>query len=114
MNDWYCSTCNFTIFGSKNSCKKCGQPKPKPNPKPVFRKVPKPEPDSDIIRNIKQQRDAELKLYLSEVDAMRVRKTNELKEKAIQEGLPPLYYVTSCTECKSFNPKPGHNCWKYQ
>ena len=22
-------------------------------------------------------------------------------------------HVSSCTECKKTNPKPGHNCWKY-
>lgn len=26
--DWYCNNCNFTIFASKDSCKKCGAKRP--------------------------------------------------------------------------------------
>ncbi len=103
MVDWYCTTCKFIIFGSKKSCKKCGEKKP-----------------ADLVPKIHIKstqeiaRDAELETFRAEFDVAQQKRQELLKQKALDEGLPILYYTTDCSECKKHDSKLGHNCWKYR
>lgn len=96
FGDWMCPVCNVNIFRSKNECRKCKTKKPilivnKPNE--IYGKITK-----------------ELYTKLNEEN---IKQREEKIQQAEREGLPKLFYVTSCTLCKNqHNPQP-HNCWKY-
>lgn len=93
--DWMCPNCNVVIFRGKTMCKKC--------------KAIKPTPKNHVneeYANIVRQSD-------EEIMTKRVNESNELIQKAISEGKPKLFYVTSCALCKNSDNTPNHNCWKY-
>lgn len=97
--DWNCPICNVIIFRSKNECFKCKSKKTE--------EVIKQHPyTNEIYEKIKKD------LY-EDIEKDRKNQRNLKIQQAINEGLPQLYYVTSCSICKNqHNPNP-HNCWKY-
>ena len=97
IGDWICPNCKVNIFRSKSECKKC--------------KIKKPEKNINNYNNLEYN-----KLYektINEVNEENKIQRENLINRAIDERLPRLYYVTTCSKCKSGEDQTTHNCWKY-
>lgn len=86
-NTWYCATCNFYVFDTKQECKKCLQKKPEKNKNTI----------SDVY-------------YDKEFD-------EEMNNFHKQQKLESKTFCSRCRrEGRIFNKEPMksvHNCWKY-
>lgn len=100
-NDWMCQICNVNIFGSKNECLKCKSKKPQ-----NLNNNLQTNPIVNLYNEIKQNIYEEIKIN-------KINENNNKIQRAIDEGLPRLYYVSNCSICKNQHNPKQHNCWKY-